>query len=440
MTEAFGIASDIFKTNCRKSAQTDIRKAEHKKEAMKDKAEEFLDWVREHRTANTLHVYEFGLKKFLGFVGKSGTEIITDAKKRFMSEDQQDKDFWKNKILDFKNSLTKEGLTQNSARTQATGTVSFFKFYGIVITLEKDFWEVQMTLGDFVPSIEQYRQMYQTGDIRAKLLISLGLDLAWRIGDITNIKKSDLPDLAQEPPISFEKITEKEKVVGKSFLSVETTELLKAFIPTLKPENEFLFQNGNDSNIHDQTVNDILQNLAKKSGLKIPNGKILRFHCFRKRFLSTCADCGLDENLARILVGKAVDISMLTYLGEANLKNAWAKVKEQLTLTNGSIKSSMNQKDERITDLQTKVTELERLIRLMSELNGEEITKKALARLKAEGQKDVLLGPDVAKGIDLIPKEARAFELLKQLAELEKKKQDKAYEELMKNGNNHETN
>jgi len=208
----------IFKTNPRRSTQTDIRKEDHKTEPMKDKAEEFLDWVREHKTKNTFHVYEFGLKKFLGFVGKSGTEIITDAKKRFMSDDQQDKDFWKNRILDFKNSLTKEGLTQNSARTNSTGAVSFFKFYGIVITLEKDFWEVQVTLSDFVPTIEQYRQMYQTGDIRANLILSMGLDLAWRIGDIINIKKKDLPDLAQETPIPFEKNTEKSNSLGFGFL------------------------------------------------------------------------------------------------------------------------------------------------------------------------------------------------------------------------------
>lgn len=419
---------------------------------MKDKAEEFLDWVREHKTKSTFHVYEFGLKKFLRFVNQSGTDIIQDAKKRFMSENQQEKDYWKNKILDFKNSLTKEGLTQNSARTNSTGAVSFFKFYGIVITLEKDFWEVQVTLSDFVPSIEQYRQMYQIGDIRAKILISMGLDLAWRIGDITSIKKSDLPDLAQEPPISFEKITEKEKVLGKSFLSSETVELLKAYIPTLRPENEFLFQNGNGSSINDQTVNDVLQNLAKKSGLKIPNGKILRFHCFRKRFLSTCADCSIDENLARILVGKAVDISMLTYLGESNLKNAWLKVKEKLTLTNGSIKSSMNQKDARIEQLEKELAETKRMFKLLAEAQSETVTKALMKKLKAEGYHEaVVFGgkPDTTiliEGekvkIEPIHGHYNAQNIIDKLLEIEQLKQDRAYKKLIENGNgngNHTT-
>ena len=418
---------------------------------MKDRAEEFLDWVREHKTKNTFHVYEFGLKKFLRFVGKSGTEIIQDAKKRFTSDDQQDKDYWKNKILDFKNSLSKEGLTQNSARTNSTGAVSFFKFYGIVIMLEKDFWEVKATLNDFVPSIEQYRQMYQTGDIRAKLLISLGLDLAWRIGDITNIKKGDLPDLAQEPPLPFEKVTEKEKVIGKSFLSAETVDLLKAYIPTLKPENEFLFQNGNGSSIQDQTVNDILQNLAKKSGLKIPNGKILRFHCFRKRFLSTCADCSIDENLARILVGKAVEISKLTYLGEANLKNAWLKVKEKLSLTNGKLKATMDTKDARIEQLEKELAQTRAMFKLLTEAQSETVTKTLLKKLKAEGYHEAMVfggKPDTTiliEGekvkIEPIKGHYTAQNIIDKLLEIEQLKQERAYKKLIENGNgnNHET-
>jgi hypothetical protein len=114
------LATSIFKINCTKTTQTNIRK-EDVKEPVKDKAEEFLDYIRAHKTRNTFHVYEFGLRRFLRFVGKSGNEIIEDAKKRFVSESQQDKDYWLNKILDFKSSLSKEGLTQNSARTNSTG-------------------------------------------------------------------------------------------------------------------------------------------------------------------------------------------------------------------------------------------------------------------------------------------------------------------------------
>ena len=41
-----------------------------------------------------------------------------------------------------------------------------------------------------------------------------------------NLKKSDLPSLNQESPISFEIMTEKENVLACGFLSEETVDLL----------------------------------------------------------------------------------------------------------------------------------------------------------------------------------------------------------------------
>lgn len=48
----------------------------------------------------------------------------------------------------------------------------------------------------------------------------------------------------------------------------------------------------------------ILKQLAKKCKIKIPEGKRLRFHSFRKRFLSTCADLKIDPNTAKNLSWK----------------------------------------------------------------------------------------------------------------------------------------
>jgi hypothetical protein len=39
------------------------------------------------------------------------------------------------------------------------------------------------------------------------------LNHAWRFSDFINLKKDDLPDLNQKPPIPFQRITEKENVV-----------------------------------------------------------------------------------------------------------------------------------------------------------------------------------------------------------------------------------
>jgi integrase len=323
--------------------------------------------------------------------------------------------------------LTKEKkLSHNSARASVASVSAFFSFFGFTMKISGDIFNVEVTTSDFVPSIEEYRQLFNCGDLRARVLISMGLDLAWRIGDVLSIKKNELPNL-DEAPTPFERRTAKEKVLAKSFLSTETCELLKSYLPTLKPENEFLFQNGNGSNIEGQTANDVLKTLAVKAKLRIPQNKRIRFHCFRKRFLSTCADLRIDPNIAKILVGKEVSPDMLTYLGEATLKDSWSLVKAKLTLTNGTIKKDMESKDARIGELTQRLEETQRLIKAMTELFGEEILEKAQKKLGVFASKKT--------GKPLEPLEA-----LELIAELKRKQEQEEYEKLLaENNNNHET-
>ena len=44
-------------------------------------------------------------------------------------------------------------------------------------------------------------------------------DLALRIGDFVQIKRKELSNLDQEPPIPFDIVTEKEEVLAKGHLS-----------------------------------------------------------------------------------------------------------------------------------------------------------------------------------------------------------------------------
>ena len=171
---------------------------------------------------------------------------------------------------------------------------------------------------------DQYRIMFKVAkDLRSKLIISMSKDLGWRIGDFVKIIKDRLPDSEQDSPISFELTTEKEDVITKSFLSGETVELLKQYLPTTSNDNPYLFPSNCEKHIDPDTVNRTLRRLAKKSNVKIPRNKRLRFHAFRKRFLSTCGNLSIDVNIAKILVGKDVESSMLAYLSEIEHRKAF---------------------------------------------------------------------------------------------------------------------
>jgi hypothetical protein len=61
----------------------------------------------------------------------------------------------------------------------------------------------------------------------------MATDLGLRISDFTRTKKSDLPNLDQEPLLMFDVETRKAEIVAHGFLSSETVEILKLYLPTL---------------------------------------------------------------------------------------------------------------------------------------------------------------------------------------------------------------
>jgi hypothetical protein len=218
-------------------------------------------------------------------------------------------------------------------------------------------------------------------------------------------------------------------------------------LPTLKPENPYLFQSNTHNHLDGESIGDILKNLATKSHITIPQGKRLRFHAFRKRFLSTCADLKVDINTAKILVGKDVESSMLAYLSEVNHKKAFLEVKSVLNLTNGRIKATVDSKDKEILELQKQVNEQTQLMKAMTSIFGKEILQKAKAQLTQEGFREVFVFGDrdntyyahEDKTLNFSVKRDDATELLSKIAELQQKKQKQAYEKMLENGdNNHD--
>ncbi len=116
-----------------------------------------------------------------------------------------------------------------------------------------------------------------------------------------------------------------------------------------------MFPNGNGSHYDPEAIGKRLKVLAKKAKIHIQKGKRLRFHCFRKRFLSECANAKIDINTAKILVGKSVSKDMLTYLSEVEHKKAFEEVHERLRLT--EVKAVVNAKDKEIEALKKKIEE-----------------------------------------------------------------------------------
>lgn len=321
----------------------------------------FLDSVT---NSNTKKEYRHGVKKFCEWFGKSAEEVLAQRQDDLTQKSGENLIEYKNRASRFEREIEKfhsflltQGCTLNTARNMTIGIRQLFRFYQMPVMLRtgSKATKTVKTNKNFPLSIEHVRQMYAVGDLRERMVLSMATDLGLRIGDFLKLKKSDLPLLDSETPISFDVMTDKENVVAHGFLSAETVELLKTYIPTLarKNGNVYLFGSNGVSHISDEWLNRLLQNLAAKAGINL-NGKDFTFHCFRKMFLSAAIDSGIGLTAGKKLCGKAVPQSDDTYLTTVHLREKFIQLKKFL-----AINEKPSEEAERIDTLKSAITNLQ---------------------------------------------------------------------------------
>ena len=220
--------------------------------------DDFLDYIKKSKSKNTHKSYKRSIALFSEYFGKTPNEILETRRQDWISGDLHQKRRFAREIEKFHAWMINEGYSINSARANTVGILQLFKYYEMsVTTLAPEVKRTTITTKDFVPTPNQYRRMYKVAnDLRARLIISMGKDLGWRIGDFAKIGKDKLPDLEQEAPILLELITEKEDVAAKSFLSQETVDLLKEYLPAVENNpNPYLFPSNKDKDFDEESIN-----------------------------------------------------------------------------------------------------------------------------------------------------------------------------------------
>ena len=351
--------------------------------------QQFLDSVT---NPNTKKEYRHGIKKFCDWYGKSAEEVLelrkndlTQIAGEGLVEYRNRAARFEREIERFHSYLIQQKHTINTARNLTLGIRQLFRYYemGIRFRAGSRVTKTTKTTKNFPLTIEHIRAMFQVADLRERMILSMATDLGLRIGDFLELKKSDLPSLSQEPPISFEIMTGKENVIAHGFLSQETADLLKVYLPTLEKKNgnRYLFPSNGESHISDEWLNRLLQNLAAKAGIDL-NGKDLTFHCFRKMFLSAAIDSGIGLTAGKKLCGKAISQSDDTYLTTVHLKEKFIQLKRFL-----AIQEQPKIETEKIESLKNAINRLQEDLtqqRLITETISEENvrTKKEIDRLQ----------------------------------------------------------
>ncbi len=301
--------------------------------------QEFLDSVS---NPNTKKEYRHGIKKFCEWYGKSAEEILELRKDDLTQKAEENLIEYRNRAARFEKEIERfhsyllgQGFTINTSRNLTLGIRQLFRFYEMPIRIRSGSKVSQTvkTTKNYPMTIEHVKAMFTVADLRERVVLSMATDLGLRIGDFIKTRKTDLPNLDQKAPIPFDLMTDKEKVIAHGFLSQETVELLKAYLPTLerKNGNPYLFPSNGESHISDEWLNRLLQRLGEKAQIRL-NGKSLTFHCFRKMFLSASIDSGVGLTAGKKLCGKSIGESDDTYLTTVNLRQKFIQLKKFLTI------------------------------------------------------------------------------------------------------------
>ena len=323
---------------------------------------EFLDSISNKHTRKE---YRYGIKKFCNWFGKTPAEILEIRKDDLTPRQNENIIEGKNRAKRFEREierfhahLLEQGYAINSARTSTLGIRQLFRYYEMPIQMRtgSKISKTVKTSKSFPLRIDHIRSMFNVADLRERVLLVLATDLALRISDFRNIKKTDLPDLNQEPPISFDVMTSKEDVVAHGFLSAETVELIKIYLKTIEDtENPYLFPSNGKRPISEDRINSWLKKLAKKAGINI-HGKQLSFHCFRKMFLSASIDSGIGLTAGKKMCGKAIPKSDDTYLTTVQLRKKFIQLKRMLMIQH----TLKPENKERLVKLETAITQLQK--------------------------------------------------------------------------------
>ena len=361
---------------------------------------EFLDSVI---NPNTKKEYKVGIRKFCEWFGKSPREVLEMRKDNLTQRpDENIIDFrnraarFEKEIERFHGYLMEQGYKTNTARTMTIGIRQLFRYYQMPVRMRAGsrVTKTVMTSKSFPLRIVHVRKMFEVADLRERVVLSMATDLGLRISDFIKIKREDLPPLDQEPPVMFDIMTGKEEVVAHGFLSDETVELLKVYLPTLKKDNPFLFPSNGRRHISDEWLNRLLQKLAEKAQIDT-NRKSLTFHCFRKMFLSASIDSGIGLTAGKKLCGKAIAKSDDTYLTTVKLREKFIQLKKFLKIRHmvklenhekvEALKNAINKLQEDLTQQQIVTqTVTEENIKIKKDLEHLKTRFEWLTRIKSK--------------------------------------------------------
>lgn len=300
------------------------------------------DWLNEYSKPNVRSQNKSAFQIYLNWIQKSPKALIAEF------EQAQTR----NEILRFQNYLvneyvsphTKQKLKANSIRAILTSVRAFYSSQKEEVRgLKNKILDAEMAHGQHCFSLDDFKKIYAIGNTEEKAIIALGVSLGWESSSFLNLDKQFIENLVNRAKsqntefISFDWQRVKEMKPQFGILNPIALYALGEYLAQLNkksPNQAKLFD------FDEKTLNNILKRLCEDANLVLTGS--VSFHLIRKFVMDTLSDSGLNSFEVKLVLGKSIGISDLTYL--RTLKNSAFEKYKKAYATHFSLMLNVNGK------------------------------------------------------------------------------------------------
>lgn len=355
-------------------------------------------WLSEmsNRSKGTREKYASIMDLFCKWLNKSPEQIIQERKQDLKAEEPREQRRYESYLKAFMAYLKEEKHWAISSQQVAWSAVkSFFDTHYYPLVTRKADYPSGEALGHrgFIKSELRDLVTKTKMSLRSKVIVFMLKDSGLRVGDLVRLKYGDIAVQleAGEQFINIKIITQKAKIVAKTFIGEETVELLKEYIARRKqgtrrvaPEtitkDSWLIRH---TEKFDKTSRAGISSLVNSYIVKIGLAKELSAHSLRKYTQTMLESSGMHGNWVQQVLGHKLSNSEGSYSRPTDdmLKDAYVKAYDALRIFPRVVTTD---------DISGLVEENQRLKKEMEMLKAQQpidrdaLFKEILARLKKE--------------------------------------------------------
>jgi site-specific recombinase XerD len=254
------------------------------------------------RSENTKKTYLKGLAKFVNYKQIQNLDSFIEEVKQKQNQNEI--------VKDFAVYLAGKNLAPKSVAAWISSLKKFFAANNLKVDIDIPI-RIFNIHEDVLPNKEDLKKILMDVDLRMKVIITMLASSGMRVGELHNLKLTDI-DLSKEvPTVRIKGIGAKERKSRITFISKEAKKFLEEYLNQRKSLGEELNENSpiiareDGKPMSYQNIQYLLEGVFRKYSKKVGKRYTLHAHCLRKWFKTQLISAGVPAPIVDRLTGHA---------------------------------------------------------------------------------------------------------------------------------------